>query len=373
MNAASLPTLALVSTGIRRDLLAPLIYFSRFNLLHFYKNTVYGDLTADDMDVSLLKYTSPLDLYRQLVSAKPDVIQSVEPFSFYTQPALWATLFAARKTRAALVVPTLENRPLDIKFGTLRAAFLRRILEIFFARACLILPLNHGARENVLACGGAPEKIVPTMWGTWGIDLQEFFPRRRRPDNLPPTVLFVGRLHSEKGVFVLLDAFAAVLTTIPAAHLVVAGGGPAHSEIVARIAALGLSESITLLGTVKNRDLPDMYRQVDVFCAPSLTTRKWAEQVGMSALQAMASAVPIVSTHSGAIPEYVPDGVVSILVPENDPVALATALVKLLNNPEQAQEMGRAGREYACAHYDARANIERAEQLVMEHCLARRI
>lgn len=373
MSSASRPTLAMVSTGIRRDLLAPLVYFSKFDLLHFYKISVYGDLTAADMDASLRKYTSPLNLYQQLVAAKSDVIQTVEPFSFYTLPNLWATFFAARKTRAALLVPTFENRPFDIKFDKLRAAFLRRTLNIIFARACLILTLNNGARENVLACGAAPEKIVHAMWGSWGVDMQEFFPRPTRPSNLPPTVLFVGRLHQEKGIFVLLDAFTRVRAKMPFARLILAGEGPAHDEVISRIDVLGLKSSVTVLGTIKNRDMPSIFHQADVFCAPSLTTPKWAEQVGMSALQAMASGVPVVSTDSGAIPEYIPDSVAGILVPENDSTALANALLELLANPDRAQTMGNAGREYACTHYDARTNVAQGEQLVMEHCLARRI
>lgn len=373
MSAASRPTLAMVSTGIRRDLLAPLHYFAKFRLIHLYRVSVYGDLTPDDLNDSLRKYTSPLDLYKQLVAAKPDVIQSVEPFSFYTLPNLWALYLAVRKTNAALLAPIFENRPLDIKFGKVRAEFLRRTLRPFFERACLVIPLNNGAEQNAIACGAAPEKMRRVLWGTWGVDLQEFSPRRTRAADAPPRVLFVGRLHAEKGIFVLLEAFAAVRQKMPSARLVLAGDGPAHAQVVTHITALGLTDAITLLGTVKNREMPAIFRQADVFCAPSLTTPKWAEQVGMSALQAMASGIAVVSTQSGAIPEYVPDGVAGILVAENDSDALANALLDLLTNTERALVMGRAGREYACKHYDARANVEHAEQLVMEHCVARRI
>lgn len=376
------PCLALVSIGIRRDLLAPLAYFTQFDLAHFYKKSVYGDLTPNDVDASLSPYSSPLDLYQQLVRAQPDVIQGIEPFSYYTQPFVWACVFAARKTRAALLIPTYENRPLDVKFGKLRAALLRRAVEIYFARACLIITHNQGARKNVLQCNAASHKIVRGMWGSWGVDTREFFPRTERTlfqnvspqrSNQPPTLLFVGRLHQEKGVFVLLDAFAQVHQQSSDTRLLFAGEGPARDALASKIRALGLTNSITLCGTIKNRDIPNLFRKADIFCAPSLTTRKWAEQVGMSSLQAMASGVPIVSTHSGAIPEYVPDGIAGILVRENDSTALAHALLDLLSNPQRAQEMGKRGREYACARYDARENVERGEQLVREHCLARRV
>lgn len=372
----SKPRLAMVSIGIRRDLLAPLQYFTKFDLVHFYKINVYDDLTTQDLDHSLHAYTSPFDLYRQLIRAKPDVIQGVEPFSFYTQPYLWACYFAARKTNAALLATTLENRPLEIKFRKLPALVLRKMLSLYFRRACLILTLNQGARENVLRCGADTARVERAMWGVWGVDTQEFYPRAARAANAPPTILFAGRLHPEKGVFVLLDAFALVRAEIPNARLLLAGDGPARAALAQRIDQENLGDSICLTGAVKNRDMFQVFHRADVFCAPSLTTRKWAEQVGMSALQAMACGIPIVSTRSGAILEYIPDGVAGLLVDERNAPALAKALILLLEHPDRAGQMGARGRTYACAQYDARANVERGEALVMEKCVephARRV
>lgn len=360
------PRLAMVSIGIRRDLLTPLVHFTRLELRHFYKQAVYGDLTRADFDSTLHHYTSPLDLYRQLAQATPDVIQSVEPFSFYTQPFLWACLNAARKTRAALVVVTFENRPLDIRFGRPRAALLRRALASLFTRANKIIVLNNGAYENVLRCGAERDKVTRAMWGTWGVEMDEFFPRASRPPDAPLTVLFVGRLHHEKGVFVLLDAFAHIRQKHDDLRLIMLGDGPARADLSVEIKRRELADSIELMGTVKNREVPNFFRRADVFCAPSVTTPKWAEQVGVSALQAMASGVPIVTTRSGAIPEYVPDGVAGILVDENDSIQLANALLALLDNPERARALGQAGRAFAMTHYDARANVAHGEQMILD-------
>lgn len=368
MNSVK-PRLALVSIGIRRDLLAPLAFFSKLELAHFFKQNVYNDLTAEDFGSTLHTYTSPLNLYQQLVRAQPAVIQSVEPFSYYTQPYLWACFAAARKTRAALLVPTFENRPLDVKFGKLRARCLRYALRMYFARACLILVLNDGARKNVLTCGITPKKIIRAMWGSWGVDPREFFPRATREENQPPTILFVGRLHEEKGVFILLETFARVQAEIPNARLYFIGDGPARAILQAQVQSRALTQAVTLVGSVTNRAIPDWMRRADVFCAPSLTTRKWAEQVGMSALQAMASGVPIVSTRSGAIPEYIPDGVAGLLVPENDAPALADAILQVMSSHPLAQALGARGRAYAVSHYDARANVENCQELVLEHCV----
>ncbi len=363
------PRLAMVSIGIRRDLLAPLKYFSKIQLAHFYRASVYGDLTSLDFDESLRAYSSPFDLYQKLVTAKPDIIQGVEPFSYYTQPYLWACYFAARKTNAKLLVTTLENRPLKIKFGTARGWLLKNLLRLYFQRACLLLTLNRGARENVLACGADAVRVTNAMWGVWGVDTQEFFPRPTRAPNAPPTVLFAGRLHPEKGIFVLLDAFAQVIKTIPHAQLLIAGDGPARAQVSDTIQTQGLTAHVQWQGVIKNREMVNLFHQADVFCAPSLTTRKWAEQVGMSALQAMACGIPVVSTHSGAIPEYIPDGVAGILVEEQNASALAAALTDLLKDTSRATGMGQRARAYVYEHYDARENVQRGEQLVLEHCV----
>lgn len=92
----------------------------------------------------------------------------------------------------------------------------------------------------------------------------------------------------------------------------------------------------------------------------------------MVALQAMACGVPIVATHSGAIPEYVPANA-GVLVPENDTDALATALIELLYDSERRAQLSRAAREYAFAHCDAQKNIAHAENVIKEHCLAHRL
>jgi glycosyltransferase involved in cell wall biosynthesis len=363
------PRLALVSTGIRRDLIAPLRYFTKFEIVHFYRRADYGDLTPADLDVNLHSYSSAHDLYRQLVRARPDVIQGVEPFSLALQACLWACYLAAGTARSRLLAVTLENRPLNIKFGRMMSFLLRRVLRVYFRRVCLVIVLNEGARRNVEACGVAPSSIQKLMWGTWGTDLDEFSPQPRTTDQ-PPTILFAGRLHEEKGIFVLLDAFARVRSTMPEARLVVVGDGPARQEVEQRATAMN---GVTLTGVVKNRAMPEAFRAADVVAMPSLTTRKWEEQVGMVALQAMACGVPVVATPSGAIPEYVPSGVAGLLVPENDAGALANALIQLLSTRQLREQLARGARAYACDHYDASKNVATAERAVMEHCYARRV
>lgn len=360
------PCLALVTLGVRRDNLAPLRHFTRVELLHFYRDSTYGDLAPGDFDSSLRQFTTPLNLYRQLVAARPAFIQGVEPFSYYTQPFLWACYFAARNTNTTLVVGTHENRPLDVKFGKVRATLLRSVLHYYFNRARIIIVHNNGARENVLQCRVEAARIERGMWGNWGVDTNEFIPAPKAVRGAPPTILFAGRLHQEKGVFVLIDALAIIRQQIPGVRLMMAGSGPAHHALELKIQSLGLTENVMFKGMVKHRDMPQLLQQADVLCAPSMTTQKWAEQVGSSLLQAMSCGVPVVSTRSGAIPEYVPDGEAGLLVQENDATALAQALLAILQDSRRAAAMGTRGRALALTAYDARTNVQRGEQMLLE-------
>lgn len=365
------PVFAIVSTDIRRDLVAPLRHFTRLRVVHLYRQAPYGDLTPEDLEDSLIRYTTPLDLFRKLRKARPDIIQGVEPFSVRLVPYLYAVLSAAVLRRIFLVIVTLENRPLPSKHGRIFSSVLRGILRPAFGYARLIIHLNKGARRNVLSVGAYEGKLLRLMYGTWGIAPSEFTPHRdgSEPNLGPgPVLLFVGRLHTEKGIFYLLDAYGQVKEQLPQVRLVFIGEGPARSEVTRIARHHGWAADLVLTGTIKNRDLPSYFRAADLFVAPSITTRKWEEQVGMTNIQAMACGVPVVSTCSGAIPEYVP-AAAGVLVPERDPEALAKAIIRLLSDQSLRRRMGEAGRAYVVAHCDARKNVERAEEIILERCL----
>jgi glycosyltransferase involved in cell wall biosynthesis len=353
----------MVSTNTRRDLQDPLRFFQRIEVVHLHRRIEYDDLTAPDLAQLRHPYNSPADLYKKLVAMRPDLIQGVEPFSIPLLGYLWACHYAAHRTGARLVIVTLENTSLDSKYGRVVAFAQRRILRPYFARAAVVIVLNRGAQENVERLGVPVRRVEHILWGTWGVDTSEFSPSPVTAANGAPEILYVGRLHAEKGVFVLLDAMRDIQAAFPKARLRLIGDGPARQEVEARASSLGNTH---ILGTVKNVDMPTYFRDAAVLVSPSLTTKRWREQVGMTNLQAMACGVPVVSTRSGAIPEYVPDGVAGVLVQERDARALANAVLRLLANPTERADMGRRAREVALTRYDARTNVRRAEELLLQ-------
>jgi glycosyltransferase involved in cell wall biosynthesis len=358
------PTYAIVNTGIRRDLVAPLRGMQRLHLVHFYDRAQYNDLSAADMDPTLRRYRNSLDLLVQLWRARPDVIQTPDPFVLSLQLYLIVCLLVAVLQRAKLVVGIVENLPLEKKYHPLLAAVLRLLHWPVFAYASLIICLNQGARANVLRTGPFGAKTRHLMYGTWGVDVTEWSPLRDRREPKPgdnPSILFVGRLAAEKGVFDLLDAFGLLMEQEPQAHLVLIGDGPERATLEHLAHERGWHERVQFLGTVKNRDLPPYFRAATLFVAPSRTVPKWMEQVGMTNIQAMASGLPLVSTRSGAIPEYVPDGEAGLLVPEGNVRALAGAMATVLASPALQSRLGQQGRALAEQRYDATANVVAAD------------
>jgi glycosyltransferase involved in cell wall biosynthesis len=95
---------------------------------------------------------------------------------------------------------------------------------------------------------------------------------------------------------------------------------------------------------------------------------KWEEQVGTVNMQALACGTPVVSTKSGAIPEYIINGKIGLLAPEKNSQELAKNLLIIINNKKRAKQLSEAGREYALAHYDSKKNIERGEKIINELC-----
>jgi glycosyltransferase involved in cell wall biosynthesis len=147
-----------------------------------------------------------------------------------------------------------------------------------------------------------------------------------------------------------------------------AGDGPAIDIVRAWIRNRGLEPTIDLLGQVMNRDVPALMRAADVLAAPSVSDRRWAEQVGMVLLQAMASGLPLVTTRSGSIPEFVDDGETGLLVPERDPDALSLALRRVLSDSDLCARLAENGLRVASERYDAATNVRLAEAAILAAC-----
>ncbi len=171
-----------------------------------------------------------------------------------------------------------------------------------------------------------------------GIDTNRLSPENGKRERLSPNVLYAGGLSLSKGLHVLLDAFARIRPRFPDARLSVLGDGH-WAPYQQKVEALGLSQCVRYWGQIPHLEIGKHYRSACLLAAP---TRH--ESFGLILAEAMACGLPVVATRVTAIPEVVEDGVTGLLVPVDDPTALAGALATVLSDPERAAAMGRAGR-----------------------------
>ncbi|MEM3518836.1 MAG: glycosyltransferase family 4 protein [Candidatus Hadarchaeales archaeon] len=211
------------------------------------------------------------------------------------------------------------------------------------------------------------EKLKRLMWGTWGVDINKFTPTKtgEEPD-FGRAIFFAGLLEEHKGIRYLLPAFKEVKRAVKDVKLVIAGDGSLRPLIVDYAKAHRLEKDVILLGVVKNEDMPKYFRAARLTVTPSITTRKFEEQVGMVNIQSMACGTPVVSTFCGGIPEYVLNGKTGILVQEKNSNALAEAIIRILKDESLRRRLGRNARKHAIENFDARKNIQRCEELVLE-------
>jgi glycosyltransferase involved in cell wall biosynthesis len=184
---------------------------------------------------------------------------------------------------------------------------------------------------------GVPEgRIVRTASG---VDAERFRPgpsavEARMPPR--PRVVFTGRLHPQKKLDTLLDAWPAVAART-GAHLILVGHGPDRDALSERARTLGVAEWVHFAGAIAN---PAEYlRAADAFALPSV-----AEGMSNSLLEAMATALPCLASAIGGNTDLLRDGETGLLVPPDDPAAWSDALIRVLADPALARRLGDAAR-----------------------------
>jgi len=197
-------------------------------------------------------------------------------------------------------------------------------------RADVVMALCSYAKR-VLSESGVEESKVAVILP--GVDLELFRPRERIPDGIF-RVLFVGQITQRKGLSYLLDAFEAASIERSELHLV----GPVIGTSDPWIGRAGVVHH----PPVPRAELIDHYRRADVFVLPSL-----AEGFGLTALEAMASGLPVILSTNTFADDIVTDGEEGYIVPVRDSAAIAERLVALAGDPDGRAAAGSAARERA--------------------------
>ena len=142
-------------------------------------------------------------------------------------------------------------------------------------------------------------------------------------------ILFVGRLHAEKGVFVAIDAMRSIESK-QRCLLTVAGDGPAALQVRARAQRADVAGRVTVVGHLDPVRLAETYRNSDIFVFPTT----WPEGFPTVLSEAMAAGLPIVTTRTRGSADHLEDGRHALFVPPNDPNAVARAVERLIEDED---------------------------------------
>jgi glycosyltransferase involved in cell wall biosynthesis len=186
-------------------------------------------------------------------------------------------------------------------------------------------------------------------------------------------VLTVARMSAGeqyKGHDVVLRAMPSVLARIPNLTYVMVGGGDDRPRLERMTQELGLAGHVVFTGEVSDSELVALYRRSEVFVLPARTVmdehNPKGEGFGIVYLEAMAFGKPVIGPHDGAPAELIRDGEFGLLVDPESPAAVADALFRLLNSPQEARTMGESASRWVREHYSFRSLCRRVKELLAE-------
>ncbi|MGH2672279.1 MAG: glycosyltransferase family 4 protein [Actinomycetota bacterium] len=258
---------------------------------------------------------------------EPDVVHAHEPFSPST------SMMSVLATDAA-VVATFHafherSRLLEAAAPLLRSVARRIDAAVAVSRAAgrFVAPIVPGEVE-----------IVPN-----GVDVERFArpggPAAGLPDGR--ILLWVGRLDPQKGFPIMVRAFGRLATEFPDLSLVVAGDG--RDRHATDLLTEEARRRVLMLGSVPNVELPAYLAAADVFASPATGH----ESFGIVLVEALAAGVPVVASDIPGYREVIRAGVDGLLLPPSDAAALASAIRRVLVEPDLASRLAHAGRARA--------------------------
>jgi len=225
-----------------------------------------------------------------------------------------------------------------------------------------VVGVSDDTTQNLRHYERIPENRLATIPN--GIDLHPVrtdAARLREELGIAPGATVIGtagRLAHQKGLEFLIRAVALLEPRFPELTVLIVGEGSEQPALEEMVRTAGLQDRVRLLGL--RMDIPDLLALFDIYALPS----RW-EGLPMAILEAMAASLPIVGSAVGGVPTAVREGINGLLVPPEDPVALAGALEKLLSDPQLRRRMGEAGRKRYETDFTAGQMTRRYERLYL--------
>jgi glycosyltransferase involved in cell wall biosynthesis len=275
----------------------------------------------------LTAFRAAIELGRFLRQRDIRIVQT-----FFESSDLWGGLVTRALSPAKLIWSRRDMGILRSPIHARAYPLLRRLPDLVFA-------VSEQVRQHVIAVDHVSPTRVRTLYN--GIDTARWCPSANSPQRNNLRVTTVGNLRRVKGHDLFIRAAALVLQQIPDASFSIVGQvlePEYHAELQVLIAELGLDSRFALLAN--GSDLREHLASAGLFVLPSRS-----EGFSNAILEAMASSLPVIATNVGGNAEAVQHEVTGLIVPPDDPHALAQAMARLLSDPQAMHQMGLAGKQ----------------------------
>jgi glycosyltransferase involved in cell wall biosynthesis len=298
-----------------------------------------------------LRIRNDLDLLGALRLRRLVAVEDPQVIHLHTSRAHAMSPWLGRYARCAVVTRRMDY-PLR---RSLRTEFL------YNRSVAAVVAISEDVRRRLLAAGVRPERICvihsavePPAGLPGGAGRSAARVRFGLADGA--IIGVVAALERRKGHDVLLRALACLREAVPRLRCLICGDGSERASLERLADELGVRDVARFLG--EQRQVADVLAALDVFVQPSRY-----EGLGVALLEAMAAGLPVVASRVGGIPETVQAGRTGLLVPAEDPEALAAAITELLRDPDRAARMGAEGRKRVLAEFSMEAMTDRYERL----------
>ncbi len=298
-----------------------------------------------------LHYYPRLD--ERLAQFQPDILHmDEEPYNVAT----WRAIKQAKRRNICTLFFSWQNIDRDYPYPF-------RAMEGWVLRQVDYAIVGNEAAAGVWRAKGyqGPIRVIPQF----GVDPDLFHPPAGRDPERVFTIGVAGRLVTEKGVDIVLEALARLSGRW---RLRIAGEGPERRALERMARDLRIDERVQFDGAIPNMQMPAYLRELDALVLASRTRPRWKEQFGRILIEAMATGVAVAGAASGEIPNVIGDA--GLVFPEGDVAALSAALSRLLHESGLREALGRAGRQRVLQHY-TQAQIAAATVDVYRALLAR--
>jgi len=287
-----------------------------------------------------------------LKKERPDILMT-----YHFGSDIWGTVFG----RIAGVPLIISNRR-DVGFWRKKIHILAyRLINRWVDK---IVVVSKAVRNAVLKEERAPEEKIEVIYN--GVDIERFkvkidTEQIKRDLKIPQEAKIigsVGNLRPIKGHKFLIKAAQRVISHYPEAHFLIIGEGDLRNSLETLSKDLGINSNIHFLG--KRDDVPELLSIMDVCVLPSLS-----EGLSNTLLEYMAAQKPIIATNVGGNPEVIEDGKNGILIPPQDPIALAEQIIRLFKNPKLSWQLASSAKQTVTERFNLNAQIHLLEDFLL--------